>query len=127
MPQLPHACSCGCGTVITGRGKCASSTREVERRRGSRHERGYGAEWDRDSRHFRKLYPYCGMRPNGEAPVMSKCHNEGIVTLAYQTDHVVPHRGDPALFMDRSLPVAKQPNWQSLCQECGARKSQAGL
>lgn len=61
------------------------------------------------------------MRPNNQTPVMSRCHDEGRVTIAYQTDHVVPHKGDQALFWDTD------GNWQSLCRECGARKSQAGL
>jgi 5-methylcytosine-specific restriction enzyme A len=67
------------------------------------------------------------MRPGGAPPVMSRCYEEGRVTPVYQVDHVVPHRGDPALFKDRSKRVVDQPNWQSLCQSCGARKSAAGL
>jgi 5-methylcytosine-specific restriction enzyme A len=51
---------------------------------------------------------------------MSHCHLQGLVTLATQVDHVVPHRGDPRLFWD-------QHNWQSLCASCGARKSRQGL
>lgn len=67
------------------------------------------------------------MRPNGEPPVMSRCYEDGMVTPAHQVDHVIPHRGDPLLFKDRTKPVTQQPNWQSLCRECGARKSAAGL
>lgn len=33
------------------------------------------------------------------------------LTLASVVDHKVPHKGDPALFWDRS-------NWQSLCKHC---------
>jgi len=58
---------------------------------------------------------------------MSQCYelrlatnNQQGDTPATQTDHVVPHRGDRALFWN----VA---NWQSLCHTCGARKTQAGL
>jgi 5-methylcytosine-specific restriction protein A len=60
------------------------------------------------------------MRPHGVPPVMSQCYDQGIVTPAYQVDHVVPHRGDAALFWD-------QDNWQSLCAQCGNTKSAAGL
>jgi len=51
---------------------------------------------------------------------MSQCFDEGRTTAAQQTDHVVPHRGNQRLFWDEA-------NWQSLCHQCGARKSQAGL
>lgn len=61
------------------------------------------------------------MRPNNQAPVMSECRDSGRIKAAYQVDHVVPHRGDKALFWDR------EGNWQSLCASCGARKTQAGL
>ena len=68
----------------------------------------------------RARYPLCGMRPGDRAPVMSRCHDEGRATAAVQVDHVEPHRGAELLFWDEN-------NWQSLCAECGARKSQAGL
>ena len=61
------------------------------------------------------------MRPLGQAPVMSQCYDEARVTLAYQVDHVVPHKGNDALFWD------EPGNWQSLCASCGSRKSRAGL
>jgi len=51
---------------------------------------------------------------------MSQCYLEQRETPSAQTDHVVPHRGDMRLFWDAN-------NWQALCAECGARKSQAGL
>jgi len=51
---------------------------------------------------------------------MSQCYLERRDTPATQTDHIVPHRGDMGVFWDPK-------NWQSLCAECGARKSQAGL
>ena len=68
------------------------------------------------------------MRPDDQVPVMSQCfldrqatNGRRGLTPATQTDHVVPHRGDPTLFWD------EQGNWQALCRSCGARKSQAGL
>jgi 5-methylcytosine-specific restriction protein A len=60
------------------------------------------------------------MRPDGKRPVMSECFDAGIVTPAYQVDHVVPVSQRPDLFWDEA-------NHQALCQSCGARKSQAGL
>jgi len=84
-------------------------------------ERGYTRAWAERARAFRLRYPWCGMRPGGQAPVMSRCAELGLRTPAFQTDHVVPHRGDPGLFHDEA------GNWQSLCASCGARKSRAGL
>lgn len=85
------------------------------------HARGYTKQWARRSQLFLQQHPLCGMRPGERRPVMSRCFDEGRVTAAQQTDHVVPHRGDAALFWD------EDGNWQALCAACGARKSQAGL
>jgi 5-methylcytosine-specific restriction protein A len=84
------------------------------------HQRGYTRRWAAAAKAFRLRYPLCGMRPLGQRPVMSQCYDEGRTTAATQTDHVRPHRGDPALFWDA------ESNWQSLCATCGSRKSQAG-
>ena len=86
----------------------------------SAYHRGYTKRWAKASLAFRVRYPLCGMRPGGQAPVMSQCHDDGRVTAAQQTDHVIPHRGDVGLFWNEA-------NWQALCHACGARKSQAGL
>jgi 5-methylcytosine-specific restriction protein A len=36
-------------------------------------------------------------------------------------DHVIPHKGDRALFWDEAN------NWQALCARCHALKTNAGL
>ena len=95
--------------------------RDADQRRGTAAERGYNATWQKKAAAFKRLYPLCGMRPNGLPPVMSRCFEQGISTPAFQVDHVVPHRGDPRLFNDLG------GNAQSLCQRCGAAKSRAGL
>lgn len=90
--------------------------------RRSAHARGYDKRrWKPARDQFLREYPLCGMRPQGQAPVMSLCHQEGRTTPAYQVDHVEPHRGNVTLFWDVTQ------NWQSLCRSCGSRKSQAGL
>lgn len=94
--------------------------RHEQQARGSSAERGYGRVWRLQAKAFLAEFPLCGMRPEGLPPVMSVCYLAGRVTAAEQVDHVVPHRGDQALFWNRR-------NWQALCRECGARKSQAGL
>ena len=96
-------------------------TQEYEQHRGTARERGYSRKWEREARRFKTLYPLCGMRPKGLKPVMSECYDNGRITPAFQVDHVVPHRGDQALFWD------SENNWQCLCASCGSRKSNAGL
>ena len=39
------------------------------------------------------------------------CEANGMIRAAELVDHVVPHKGDEALFWEPS-------NWQSLCQWC---------
>jgi len=84
----------------------------------SAYARGYTKRWDRTAKWFRLRYPLCGMRPDGQVPVMSDCYLEKRDTPATQTDHVLPHRGDMGLFWDLR-------NWQSLCARCHGRKSRS--
>lgn len=111
----------GCPEPVKRAGPCPTHARQQDLRRGSARARGYDSRWEARAAAFKKRYPLCGMRPNGQAPVMSRCHEQGIATPVYQVDHVVPHRGDQRLFWDI------EGNCQSLCQQCGARKSGAGL
>lgn len=92
-----------------------SLRRQVERqrqrrddgRRGSSRERGYSARWDRAAKRFRRAHPLC-----------ARCEAKGKVVPADVVDHIVPHRGDPALFWDEA-------NWQSLCTSCHSSAKQA--
>jgi 5-methylcytosine-specific restriction protein A len=85
--------------------------------RRSAHSRGYTRRWSRAAKAFRLQYPLCGMRPEHTPPVMSMCFLEHRTTPATLVDHVVPHRGDDALFWDEA-------NWQSMCDPCHSRKTQ---
>ena len=49
-------------------------------------------------------------------PFCRECARRGIRTRATVVDHIVPHRGDWALFTDRA-------NLQSLCKTCHDRKT----
>jgi 5-methylcytosine-specific restriction enzyme A len=64
--------------------------------------------WRKASKAFLAMNPMC-----------AECENKGKDTLAVQTDHVKPHRGDPEIFWDES-------NWQPLCASCGGAKSARG-
>jgi 5-methylcytosine-specific restriction protein A len=127
MTTLPlRVCSApNCYTLVRS-GRCpehGTQRRQVaDSRRGTRTQRGYDSKrWQPSRDRFIQEYPLCGMRPKDQPPVMSRCHDEGRHTPAAQVDHVIPHRGDQALFWDR------EGNWQSLCASCGGRKSAAGL
>lgn len=115
MPTVPAGpCIAGCPNR---RGQCAKHP--VARR--SAAQRGYNGAWSARSKRFLGRYRFCGMRPGGRPPVMSRCHELGLRTPSVQTDHVVPHRGNRGLFW------AEETNWQALCGSCGSRKTQAGL
>lgn len=102
-------------------GYCPTHSRQKEQQRGSQRERGYTSAWEIRAKLFKQQYPLCGMRPNGQAPVMSQCHEQGLVTPAAVTDHVIPHRGNQELFWD------ELGNWQSLCFRCHSAKTANGL
>lgn len=52
-------------------------------------------------------------------PLCVACQTEEKLTAATVVDHVIPHRGDVALFWDTT-------NWQSLCETCHNRKTGSG-
>ncbi|MGQ4661332.1 HNH endonuclease [Lysobacter sp. F6437] len=63
-------------------------------------QRGYGGRWQRARLTFLS-------RP--ENVLCRMCEQEGTLTPATVVDHVIPHKGDQALFWDTS-------NWQPLCK-----------
>lgn len=67
--------------------------------------RGYGSKWQTARAAFLKKHPLC-----------CRCAETGHVVAATVVDHIEPHRGDKALFWDRS-------NWQPLCKTCHDRKT----
>jgi 5-methylcytosine-specific restriction enzyme A len=46
-----------------------------------------------------------------EEPLCRMCKDRGIVRATYAVDHIIPHKGDMALFWDRG-------NLQGLCKTC---------
>lgn len=102
----PRLCSCG-RTVAHGiRCDCQiRATRERnarhDARRPSARERGYNHDWRKARVAYLAAHPYCRM-----------CDSHATVV-----DHVIPHRGDNALFWNRA-------NWQPLCAPCHNRIKQ---
>lgn len=68
--------------------------------RPSARERGYTTEWDKASAAFRVENPRCAM-----------CLKRGKLSRSRVVDHIIPHKGDMALFWDAQ-------NWQALCVSC---------
>jgi len=99
----PHACATpNCGALVPrGRARCDGCEEKHQAHdratRGSARRRGYDSKWEaRRLRHLQK-HPLC-----------VHCQREGIVRAATVVDHIVPHKGDRALFDDDN-------NLQSLC------------
>ena len=74
-----------------------SSQRGHDAKRGSARKRGYNTRWEKARKTYLMRNPLCVM-----------CAKENRVTPARVVDHVVPHKGDTALFWDTN-------NWQALC------------
>lgn len=113
MPRsAPRPCTYpGCG-VLTTSGRCEAHRRAAKRehdaRRGSSSERGYGGAWRRAREAFLRERPLCEC---------DECRAGQLrVRPATVVDHRIPHRGDQALFWDRS-------NWQAMAKECHDRKT----
>jgi 5-methylcytosine-specific restriction protein A len=67
----------------------------------------HGARWKRESKAFLRLHPWCRM-----------CAKLGIRTSATLVDHCEPHRGNLALFWNRT-------NWQPACAHCHSGPKQS--
>lgn len=89
--------------------RCAKHQHQVKRqqddRRGGSTARGYGYKWQKAREQFLKENPLC-------AEHLAR----GQVAAATVVDHKVPHKGDMALFWNRS-------NWQPLCKSCHDTKT----
>ena len=80
-----------------------------DRLRGGADARGYDARWRKARALFLKQHPLC-----------AECGKAGRLTPATVVDHIIPHRGDKALFWD-------EKNWQPLCKRCHDKKTGSGL
>lgn len=76
----------------------SEQVKEYDKRRGSSRERGYTTKWDKASRAFLGKHRIC-----------LACELAGFDQRTEVTDHIVPHKGDKALFWDRT-------NWQACCR-----------
>jgi len=99
-PKRPCA-KAGCGALTRSR-YCENHSKEehqrYDRERGTAAQRGYDSRWRKARIGFLRKHPLC-----------VHCEREGVVGAATVVDHIKPHRGDKAVFWDRS-------NWQPLCK-----------
>lgn len=99
----------GCPTLVQGGSYCGRhrrrTWREQDRRRPSATQRGYDNRWRKARELFLARRLWC-----------TECEREGRLTPATVVDHIVPHKGDKALFWDMN-------NWQALCGQCHNRKT----
>ncbi len=106
---MKKACSWpNCGELTDG-GRCpkhrAKVAQEVDARRGTSAERGYGARWQRVRDAYLKAHPLC-----------VECEKLGRMVQAEEVDHIKPHRGDQVLMWD-------EKNFQSLCASHHSKKT----
>jgi 5-methylcytosine-specific restriction endonuclease McrA len=101
MPaRAPKICSCG--QLVTSGARCPCQVRRAaerstrfEKTRPNSSQRGYNREWQKARDLFLSQHPWC-VRCGARANVV---------------DHKDPHRGDQAIFWDKS-------RWQPLCTPC---------
>lgn len=109
-PQRPCRAS-GCRALHrNANGYCDAHADQVksyvrEKPRESSTARGYGYKWQQARKGWLAKHPLC-----------IHCQARGHVVVATDVDHIVPHKGDMALFWDRA-------NWQSLCGPCHSTKT----
>lgn len=101
MPMKPRKpCNFrGCPELTEGK-YCHRHQKLYGNERTSATSRGYDSRWRTASKRYLKSNPLC-----------VHCIKENKMVKATVVDHIVPHRGDKALFWDES-------NWQSLCKRC---------
>lgn len=97
-----------CKEYSTNQGYCdkhQDKIRKKDRERGTSHQRGYDARWNKARIEHLDEHPLC-----------VDCAKRDYITPATVVDHIVPHKGNDVLFWDQS-------NWQSLCKPCHDRKT----
>lgn len=119
MPSAPpRPCTHpGCGALVRdGSGRCARHpVREgsfADRRRGTRHERGYGSQWDRIREQV--LQRDCGL--------CQTCQRAGLLTPATQVDHIV-NKAQWRRLHGGLAGVDGLTNLQAICVPCHRAKT----
>lgn len=88
-------------------------------------QRGYGYKWQKARAAYLLVHPFCvyclrehRIKSGATESIILECAERGVaLPHANIVDHIVPHRGDKALFW-------RSDNWQSLCAPCHSGKKQ---
>lgn len=83
----------------------AERNKLYDKKRGSAAKRWYDAKWIK----IRNLV-------RAEEPLCRYCLKEGRTTATQEIDHILPHKGNRELFIDRT-------NLQGLCKRCHSSKT----
>ncbi|RKN86754.1 HNH endonuclease [Paenibacillus ginsengarvi] len=98
----------GCNALVEN-AYCEAHKPEEHQRydqyRESAAKRGYDSKWRKARVGWLLKHPLC-----------VECEKQGNVREATIVDHIRPHKGDKALFWDKT-------NWQSLCATCHSQKT----
>lgn len=105
---MPVCLESGCPAIVP-RGRCAVHQKPDVRQNASVRTWYHTPQWEALKQAVRQDEPWC-----------RACLAQGITVAGTQTDHIVPHRGDSALFWGRD-------NLQNLCQSCHSAKTGRGL
>jgi 5-methylcytosine-specific restriction protein A len=109
VPSRPLVACPTCGDPLPAGVPCPRHVRArrqaYDQQRPSAAARLYGPRWRRYRETFLAAHPVC-----------VHCHQEGRPGPANEVDHIVPHRGDHALFWDGA-------NHQGLCKHHHSRKT----
>ena len=96
----------GCPALVPyGQRYCEEHKKMHPEESRSANSRGYGRQWQKARKQFLAAHPLC-----------EECLAERRYVKATDVDHVVPHRGDMALFWD-------QGNWRALCHRHHSEKT----
>ena len=93
-----------CPNLATDR-YCDEHVHLADKQRANAAKRGYDARWQKYRLGFLAKNPLCVI-----------CKENNRVTLSTVTDHIIPHKGNQALFWDYN-------NHQALCETCHNRKT----
>jgi 5-methylcytosine-specific restriction enzyme A len=109
MPFAPKRPCKGCHRATEGKycPACQESGAGKEHRP-SATQRGYNSKWSKVSKEYRTRHPLCA-----DPYALHK----GRLVPGDLTDHIIPHRGDPALMWDEAN------NFQTLCRGCHGVKT----
>ncbi|PCJ75536.1 MAG: HNH endonuclease [Rhodobacteraceae bacterium] len=109
----------GCGDIaIAGLSHCPE---HEERRLAKLNKRRASAQLSDEAKANRKFYGtkrwrVARIKHLKHNPLCVDCGELGLVVPATDVDHIIPHKGKPALMWDKT-------NWQSLCHPCHSRKT----